>query len=294
MDISIIIPSRNETYLNNTLEDILVKAETEIEIFVNIDGNKPLNLVEDKRITYFHNQKPIGMRGGINLGLKNAKGKYIMKTDAHCLFAKGFDKVLLEDVKDNWLVIPRRYSLHGAWKRELRMPVKDYHYLCFPQRRSGFGYSMFPQVWAQRTRERKNNPKYEIDDTMSFQGSCYVANRKYFMEHIGLLDDRDETYSTFSGDQLEVGLKYWLGGGEVKVNKRTWYAHLFKNKNYYRKGKKSRKYKRNSKAVASWEWMAKHWMNNEEPGMVNRFEWLVEKFMPVPTWPEDRSLWRIK
>jgi len=32
-------------------------------------------------------------------------------------------------------------------------------------------------------------------------------------------------------------------------------------------------------------------MNNEEPGMTHKMEWLVEKFWPVPTWPEDRSKW---
>ncbi len=28
-------------------------------------------------------------------------------------------------------------------------------------------------------------------------------------------------------------------------------------------------------------------MKNEEPGMIHKIEWLVEKFWPVPTWPDD-------
>jgi hypothetical protein len=34
-------------------------------------------------------------------------------------------------------------------------------------------------------------------------------------------------------------------------------------------------------------WSAEHWMNNREPGMIHTLEWLIEKFWPVPTWPED-------
>ena len=113
------------------------------------------------------------------------------------------------------------------------------------------------------------------------------------MSHVGPLDDSPDHYSTFSGEQLEIGLKYWLGGGEVKVNKNTWYAHLFKNLHYYtQKGRASdRNYKHSLKTKAGWDWTAKHWLRNEEPNMVHKLEWLIDKFMPVPGWPEDKKLW---
>jgi len=290
--ISILIPSYNEPYLGKTLKDILKKAEGDIEILVNLDSPHD-NLVKDKRITYFHNDKPLGMRGGINRCLKASKGKYIIKVDAHCLFAQGFDRVLLETMQDDWLVIPRRYSLHGDWKREMRMPYKDYHYLSYPQDSKFYGFAMFPVEWRERTKERADIP---IDDTMIFQGSFWLANKDYFMKRVGLLDDSPDTYSTFSGEQLEIGLKYWLGGGQVKVNKNTWYAHLFKNKRYYTTvgNVRDRKYKINLKAVAGWEWTAKHWLHDKEPNMIHKFSWLLEKFWPVPGWPEDRRLWSIK
>jgi hypothetical protein len=289
--LSIIIPSFNEPYLGKTVRDLLNKAKGNIEIFVNVDGDMPKKLVKDKRVTYTHHQEPIGMRGGTNLALKKTKSKFIMKTDAHCVFAKGFDEVLKRDCKENWLMIPRRYSLNQVeWDRSLKSPVKDYHYYTYPNKKTGFG--MPCPVWPQMTRKKMNDPKYDIDDTMAFQGSCWFAHRDYFMKRVGFLDDGPDKYTPYSGEQLETGLKYWLTDGEVKVNKKTWYAHLLKTGNYYKAWKLSRKVKTSRLTWKGHRWAAKHWLNNEEPGMKHKFQWLVEKFWPVPNWPENRKLWK--
>ena len=294
MDLSIIIPSKDEPYLNETVKDILEKATSDIEIIVNLDNELPQSLVnENGGVTYIHSTQPKGMRGGVNAGLQMATGDYVMKCDAHCLFAEGFDETILKDFQDNWLVIPRRYSLYAdGWKRDMRFPPKDYHYLSYPTDSRTYGRSIFPQEWKERAIERA---EYLIDDTMTFQGSCYIANRKYFMKHVGFLDDKPDTYTQFAGEPLEVGLKYWLGGGEVKVNKHTWYAHLFKNKNFYKNvaGSHAKRFKIDTKTAGGHSYGAKHWMGNEEPNMIHPFSWLIEKFWPVPGWPEDRKLWTI-
>lgn len=290
--LSVIIPSFNEPYLLNTIDSLLENAQGDIEIFVHVDDGIRVKFPrKDPRVKFQYSKSPLGMRGGINKGLAQAKGKYIMKCDAHCVFAPGFDKIITKNMEDNWLVIPRRYSLYAdGWKRDMRFPPKDYHYLTYPATSGHFGVAMFPIEWKERAAQKKD---YLIDDTMTMQGSCYVAQRKYFMKRIGFLDDNPKTYSPFGAEQMEVGLKYWLGGGEVKVNKNTWYAHLFKNSRYYSEvaGDASRKHKMNIQSKGGWAWATKHWMNNEEPEMVHSFKWLIEKFMPVPTWPSDKSLW---
>lgn len=293
--LSIIIPSYKEPYLLNTINSILENAHGKIEIFVNVDDGAPVKLVrKDTRVSFNYPNHPLGMRGGINKGLSVVKGKYIMKCDAHCVFSPGFDKIITGSMEDDWLLVPRRYSLYAdGWKRDLRFPPKDYHYLTYPTETRFYGKAMFPIEWKGRNKGREEKL---VDDTMIIQGSCYIANRKYFMKQVGLLDDRLETYSPFGGEQMEVGLKYWLGGGEVKVNKNTWYAHLFKNSRYYKEVAEggTRSYKINMKSKGSWQWSAKHWLNNEEPNMIHPFSWLVEKFWPVPSWPDDRSLWVYK
>ena len=285
MDLSVIIPNRNSQFTTKTIEDILLKSATEVEVIVNVDEKWPEPLLNDKRVTYVHPSTPRGMRSGINAGLSLAKGDYIMKVDDHCMFAQGYDKELEDSCAENWLMIPRRYSLDAEkWERNLTRPVRDYHYLCFPKQGKEHDWGMHGVEWHDRDKER-TDPKYDIDDTMAWQGSCWFANKKYFMSHVGFLDDRVETYSTFAQEPQEIGLKYWLGDGEIKVNKRTWMAHLHKGKQY------GRMYKEDYHTVASHNWSAKHWMTNEEPNLKHPISWLVEKFWPVPTWPEDRKLW---
>lgn len=263
--VSIIIPYYKEPFLDRTIQSLKENAIGEIEIFP-MDGTK-------------------GMRSAINEGLKVAKGDYIMKIDAHCAVCKGFD-TMTRECKENWIMVPKRYALHeGRWVIDgSRLPI-DYHYLSFPTNDLTYGYSFQVQSWP-----KKEGP--EIDDTMSYQGSYWMANRKYFMDHVGLLNDSPDAYGTFAQEQAEEGLKYWLGGGEVKVNKKYWYAHLRKTTHHYSSFKFSRKFKKDDQLHKSNEWLTRHWMDNEEPNMIHPFSWLIEKFNP-PTWPENwEEVWK--
>lgn len=250
MDLSIIIPAYKEPFLQKTVDSIRKSSELTIEILV----------VKDKP-----------MREAINEGLSKATGKFIMKCDAHCAFGQGFDRIMAEDCKDNWLMIPRRYSLDDKTWDKMKNPV-DYHYFS-PPTKNHYGTGMWCAEW-----HKKNN--LLIDDTMTFQGSCWFANRQYFMDHVGLLDMR---YGGFPQEPLEIGMKYWLGGGEVKVTKKTWYAHLNKRAHHYDRGLFTRKYKIYKGMEKDYNWSTDHWINNKEPNMIHDFNWLIEKFKP-PTW----------
>lgn len=289
--ISIIIPTYKEPFLQKTIDSLLENSQEEIEILTVLDGyipDKPLK--SDLRVKVINLKENLGMRGAINAGLAKAKGKFIMKCDAHCIFGLGYDKIMTENCAENWLMIPRRYSLNDTtWQRDEKRTVRDYHYLTFPVITSRYGICLVNQDWNQRTHERRD-PKYDIDDTMTFQGSCWLANKKYFMKRVGFLDDSRETYGMWAGDYHEIGLKYWLGDGENKVIKKTWYAHLSKRPHHYKEGLFAQQYKLRG-AARGHTYSTKHWLNNEESGMIHPFSWLVEKFWPVPTWPEDRSLW---
>src|SRR3990167_4828259 len=100
-----------------------------------------------------------------------------MKMDAHCIVAPEYDRVLTEECGENQLMVPRRYSLHEeTWTRDDSKPYWDYHYLSFPEASDQtYGYAIQVQGWNKRT-------IFEVDDTMTYQGSGWVANRKYFME----------------------------------------------------------------------------------------------------------------
>lgn len=280
--ISIIIPVYYEPYLNKTI-DSLLQHEGDIEVIPVIDGcpvEEPIR--NDKRVKPIVLDKNSGMRKAINTGIEAAKGDYLMKIDAHCVIDTSYANLIGEE---NWLVIPRRYQLKEVlWDRNASGKIHDYHYLTFPGTDDPrYGYSFQVQ-----TLFKKND--LLIDDTMSFQGSCWFANKHYFMHRVGYLDDHH--YGPFAQEQQEIGLKYWLGGGEVKVNKSVWYAHLFKMKRHYVSAKFSTKHKRDYRHIRGNEFATRHWMDNKESGMLHPFSWLVEKFWPLPKWPENwQEVW---
>ena len=139
--LSVIIPSRNVPewpFLQKTVTDLFDKAHGELEVIVVLDGfspNPPLK--ERKNLILIPHSESKGMRQGINEAAAIAKGKYIMKCDDHCMFDEGYDLALAEDCDDNWLVVPRRYSLDGEnWKRGYGPIDYTVFDLSIPSRRS--------------------------------------------------------------------------------------------------------------------------------------------------------------
>jgi len=110
--VSIIIPSRNERFLPETVNDLLAKAEGQIEVIVVLEGYWPDPLPsDDPRVVYIHHSAPKGMRAALNAGVDVARGEFVMKLDAHCMFAEGFDVALAKDCRDNWVMVPTRKRL---------------------------------------------------------------------------------------------------------------------------------------------------------------------------------------
>lgn len=285
--ISIIIPSKNERFLQQTIVSCLEKARGDVEVIAVLDGYWPEPaLRDDPRLRIVHLGESRGMRGAINAGVAVARGEYIMKLDGHCLLDEGFDVKLAADCEKNWVVVPRRKRLDAEkWEiQDVGKPDVDYEYLSFPDDPQDFGGpGLHGRVWNDRIRERFGKEEYMIDDLMSFQGSCWFMRRDYFHE-LELMDD--EHYGTFAHEAQEIGLKCWLSGGRVVVNKKTWYAHLHKGKKYGRgyalpetDRKKGTDYTNLWLKNAAWS------------GQTIPFENLIQKFWPVPGWPEDKNLW---
>lgn len=267
--VSVVIPSRNEPYLNKTIQDLLKKAEGEIEIIAILDGYWPPSdqIIENERVIYLHRGSPKGMRNGINSAVAISKGEYILKTDAHCLFGQGFDRILKLDCQNNWIVVPRRYALNPEqWELEdnPKYPV-DYMYL---------SKDLHGVVWDEKNKDKSLEDK-KIDDLMSAQGSCWFMHKSYFNE-LELLDE--ENYGTFFSEFQEIGLKCWLSGGRVVVNKNTFYAHWHKPKEVGR-GYSLNKDEQEKALEQVNKWQGKGWHKQSLS-----LSWLIEKFGPVPTW----------
>lgn len=279
IDLSVVIPNRNSPFTTKTIEDVLKNAGCSVEVIVNVDEEWPEVLVEDSRVHYIHPSTPVGLRQAVNNAVALAKGKYILKCDDHVSFGKDFGKILIENHQDNWVQIPRRYALDAEnWKIEERTDNKypiDYMYIDFPRKGKDHDDGMHGVPWKRPDRE-----SISIDDTPSMQGSCYFMTRDYFTDVLKGL--HEEGYGQFAQESQEIGFKTWLGGGALKVNKLTWYAHLHKGSRY------GRFYKFPGGTIEASSWSAEHWLNDREPGMVHKFEWFInEKFPNMPSWPKD-------
>ena len=272
--ITIIIPSRNEIFLKKTIEDLLEKSRGDIEIIAVLDGYWPLTeeIVNDKRVKYLHRGRARGMRNGINSAVAISNGEYIMKIDAHCMVDEGFDLKLLADMKDDWVVVPRRKRLDAEnWCiQDVGKPDVDYEFVTNPKTDDMHG-----KIWTQRALERKD---ILIDDCPTFQGSCWFMKKDYFND-LELMDEK--TYGMFFNEAQEISFKAWLSGGRVMVNKKTWYAHLHKGSKYgrgYSIGGEQRPIA--SKAMRAWV------KNNAWDKQTIDFSSLVEYFK-FPEWTEE-------
>src|SRR3990167_3627677 len=275
MKLSVIIPSRNEHYLQKTVSDILSKATGEIEVLALLDENRQ-ELKTHPRLRVLKKKGKPGLRSAINQAVDAAKGKYIMKTDAHCMFAEGFDEVLKADCDDNWVVIPRRYSLlPETWEINHERPIIDYEFMPFPYRK--LTSVRFGGKWWERAEARK---ELLLDEEMAFQGSCWFTTKKH-LQNIGGYHIDTSTGDEFVLESEELANKTWLSGGKVMVNKKTWYAHMHK-------GSMGRGYFLNVKHMKRQRaFHIDYWMHDRWPKAARKMEWLVDLFWPVPTWPED-------
>jgi len=284
--LSIIIPARHELYLKQTVDDLFKKATGDIEVIVILDGYWPTAFPEDNpRLTFVHRERR-GMRAAINSAVAIAKGDYILKMDAHCMFAQGFDEVLKADCDKDWVVVPRRYSLDiDTWSVKRERPFVDYEYLGWPHHNQivhGSKVGLHAWVWDERTVNRIDRL---VDENMTFQGSCWVMTKEHFTKRLGNLQEAG--YGTFIGEAQEIGLKTWLGGGRVMTNKKTWYAHLWKGVPYREAHKKELgiPYTRIglSELKAGNAFCVDFWMNNKWKHRKHDLIWLVDRFMPFPS-----------
>jgi len=285
--VSVIVPARNEKYLSKTIDDLFEKATGEIEVIVILDGYWPdPPLKSHKNLIIIHRGEAQGMREGPNTAVEIASGEYLMKCDAHCLFGEGYDEILKADCEKDWLCVPSRYSLDAeAWTRT-RGPI-DYLFLTYPYTSdklfgTGFhgkkwiGSNMGSKEYFIKETEGKDKP---VDDIMTFQGSCWFMHKQLYLD----IGKTDPVNYYFFQEAQELGFKVWLSGGRVVRNKKTWYAHHHKNKESGGRGYRLS----NRRKMEAQEYSTDLWMNNKWSGQTRDREWLIDKFWPVPGWPDD-------
>jgi hypothetical protein len=170
------------------------------------------------------------------------------------------------------VVIPRRYKLDDEkWEPKFDEPPIDYERFIYPKKFDPVSLHGFR--WVERAVERKD---ILIDDTLTFQGSCWFMKKSHFEKNKFL---QIAGYNGLPQQEAEeISLTTRMGGGRVVVNKKTWYAHLFKG------GKYGRGYHLDQKETRDcYQYSYNHWVNENRDG----FKKIINQFMPIPGWPEN-------
>jgi glycosyltransferase involved in cell wall biosynthesis len=218
MRLSVVIPSYRDPLLHKTIESLLRNAVGELEVVVTLDGYWPVTQIAfDPRIKIVHHGETRGMREAINSAVRASSGEYIMRTDEHCEFCRGYDKALIDACEPNYIVTPRRYALDPVrWAVMGDVPPVDYMKLKIVNYDRGQKFSGVE--WA-----RPERAAIDPDETMAMQGSCWLMRRAWWDSVIGEL--QTEGYDTHYQDSHEMVFKTWKAGGKLMVVKSAWYAH---------------------------------------------------------------------
>lgn len=312
MDLSVLIPTRNEIWLAKTIEDILKNSQAETEIIAVCDGAWPDPPVNDHpRVNLIYHSEPIGQRAATNEAARLSQAKFVMKCDAHCAFDKDFDTKLMTDCDYDWTVVPRMYTLHTYnWKCQScgdetyqgpepatcgkckgdqfervmvwqpnRSKKSDYMWFDTDMRFAYFDKNHLRDYGDDtHALKRKYDHKYrewgrgDITDQMCAIGACWMMHRERFWDLGGV----DEKHGSWGQMGVEIACKSWLSGGRQMVNKKTWFAHLYR---------RSPDYKLSGRQVeGARDYSRKLWKGNSWPKAKHPLSWLIDRFSPLPGW----------
>lgn len=289
-DLSILIPARQEEFLQNTIDDIFRHAQGDIEVLVAIDNwdNPPEITVPKGRII----RTKAGQRGATNRLAELSQARYVMKLDAHCSLSQGFDSKMLEDMNPETTLVPSLHNLHA------------YDWICENGHRSFQGkYEKCEQcgstelsketVWKIKSKPSMVSYYFDtsmhfqysekqaenlLSETMSIQGSCFMVSREKYWE----LQLCDEKFGSWGSQGIEVALKTWLSGGRVMSTKKAFYGHQFRETEGF-------PYLNPSKAIFEAQDTARNlFLKNAWPKQARSIQSIIEKFGYEGDWTPEK------
>lgn len=317
-DLSILIPARNEQFISNTVDNILKNKRGKTEILVGLDSewaNPPIVDHPDVKIIYL--SESIGQRAMQNKLASLSQAKYVAKTDAHCTFSEGFDVELMktfEELGDDITVAPLMKNLQAFDWKCMKCGSKWYQgpsptkcmirgkrtsdmepnpdcdnttdftqkivFAPRPDTPRSTSYLFDNMLHFQYFNEYKEKQQGDLVESMSLQGSFFMCTRENYWKK----ELCDETWGSWGQQGSEVAIKTWLSGGRVIINKRVWYAHLFRTQMgfsfpYQQSGKQQQRARDICNDV---------FKNNKWDQQIHPLSWLVEKFWPVPRWTDEQ------
>jgi len=289
-ELSVLIPARNEDFIEQTIASILKNRRGDTEIIVFLDGYEPKPPIKNHPdVKIIKSSTSIGQRAAANAAAAESDARNIMKLDAHCIVGPGFDTTLMSDHHPAWTVVPSMYDLHafdwecvGCGGRSIQgsKPVSCQKCGC----KAGFvrrevfdkrnvpptDYWVIDQTFVvSEDRYRRPSP-YPTEEIMCTLGCCF------FMDHdrFDMLGGLDEEHGSWGQMGIEIACKAWLSGGALVLNKAAWFAHLRRTRPGF-----NFPYKQDGKQIVhAHRYSMDLWLNDKWPLAKRPYKWLRNKF----------------
>jgi glycosyltransferase involved in cell wall biosynthesis len=209
-EVSLIIPTVNEgENLFMTIESIRETITGAYEIIVIDNGSTDgstgfIEKAPDPRIRLLKTGKRLGVAGARNYGAAFAEHEILIFVDAHMLFPQ------------NWLA-PVLNALH---EEEVRLVVPGVSAWGNPYA-IGYGISWKGAKLEPKWLGKKSSEPY----TVPLAGGCIQAFRRDFFYEIG---GYDPGMTNFGSEDLEMCLRTWLLGYQVKIVPQVEISHRFR------------------------------------------------------------------
>jgi hypothetical protein len=301
-DLSILIPARNEEWLQKTIDDILEHIEGDTEILVALDNwENPPTLKEHPKLKII--TTALGQRGATNALAGLSEAKYIMKADAHVSVSQGFDVEMMNTMEDDMTLVPVLLNLHvfnwvcdgcggiheqgvepkECWRCKKDKFHKDLIWKINPKPfESDFAFDS--NLIFNYTGKQHNE---SVNETMSIQGCGFMLTREKYWE----LELGDPNFKSWGQQGTEIGCKTWLSGGKVMCTKKAYLGHFFRTPTGFPYEVKYEDIMHNQ------EYSRDLFLGNKWPKQVKPIQWLIEKFNYPLDWTPEKvaekcALWK--
>ena len=264
--VSVLIPARNEKYLDRTVYDLLTRAAGPVDIWIFADSwtdyRPVLNRVlanPDNRINITINDgPPVGIRRACNHLARIATGQYIYRVDAHCRFSNAWDIALKDSAADLTVVVPAMRTLDPeTWTT--KAPSANNYYIT-----PAYKYDTLKDQAAGDS----------VKEIMCFIGAAWFCKKSTW----SALGGYDEKFYHWGESGVEWSLKTWFAGGRLVSDSRSWFAHWFRGRFPYKIS--------GAKIAMNREEIRNHFQAYTGP---RSMEWLVNKFKPLPGWHNTKK-----
>jgi len=127
--ITVLMPTYNsEKYVADTIWSVLNQTFTQFEFLIvnefgsNDDTVTIIKMFDDPRIKIIQNETRLGLADSLNLGIREAKGKYIARVDADDLYRKDRFQIQFDFMEKN-----PDYGVYGSWQHHFGKNTNHIH-----------------------------------------------------------------------------------------------------------------------------------------------------------------------